>query len=36
MKNFLIDEERASLTKQHKKEREGRVRDPFLMKDATG
>ena len=27
MKNFLIDEERASLTKQHKKEKDGRVRD---------
>jgi len=36
MKNFLKDDERASLQKQHKKERDGRVRDRIkavLLKD---
>ena len=29
MSKFLTDEERASLQKQHKKERDGQVRDRF-------
>ena len=36
MSNFLTDEERSSLQKQHKKERDGRIRDRIkavLMRD---
>ncbi|NGX52444.1 MAG: hypothetical protein KR126chlam5_00742 [Candidatus Anoxychlamydiales bacterium] len=38
MKNFLINQERASLTKQHKEERDGRVRDRIkgvLLRDES-